>query len=241
MRTPKFGRVTTAVALGVGIAAGGVVTSAATTPQGQTFYACLDGGHLTSVKTTKAPKCARGSVNVSWNATGPKGDAGVAGDPGAPGAKGETGEPGLKGDTGSPGAAGAPGANGDAGTPGSPGAKGDTGPAGPGSATKVMSFTESGGNYANNIPIVLSEAGTYVVSNSYSLTPTDLTNHTIGTGTCVPNGGTNVTWNAPTSLTTAPILTVGSGGGTAYLACTGWFQFANTFAVSITAIHTVTQ
>jgi hypothetical protein len=104
-----------------------------------------------------------------------------------------------------------------------------------------MSFNEAAGDYANNIPIVLSDADTYVVSSSYSLKPTDLTNHSIGTGNCVPNGGTNVTWNAATSLTTAPTLTVGSGGGTAYLACSGWFQFANTFAVSITAIHTATQ
>ena len=66
--------------------------AATSTPSTTVFYACLNvkAGTMNSINTTAAPKCARGNVNISWNATGPKGDTGT---PGTNGPKGDTGAP----------------------------------------------------------------------------------------------------------------------------------------------------
>ena len=91
---------------------------------------------MNSINTTGAPKCAKGNVNTSWNATGPKGDTGSQGIPGLQGLKGATGAQGIpgatgaKGDTGATGAQGIPGATGAKGDTGATGAKGDTGATG---------------------------------------------------------------------------------------------------------------
>ena len=79
------------------------VAAATSTPSTTVFYACLNvkAGTMNHISTTKAPKCASGNVNTSWNATGPKGDTGVSGTNGTNGAKGDTGAQGAKGDTGS--------------------------------------------------------------------------------------------------------------------------------------------
>ncbi len=105
------------------------VAAATSTPSTTVFYACLNvkAGTMNHISTTKAPKCASGNVNTSWNATGPKGDTGVSGTNGTNGAKGDTGAQGAKGDTGVSGTNGTNGAKGDT---GAQGAKGDTGVSG---------------------------------------------------------------------------------------------------------------
>ena len=101
--------------------------------------------------------------------------------------------------------------------------------------TKVLTISESGGNFANNVPLTFANPGTYVIytsqANSYTTTPTH----------CLANGGTNVTWNANASNTDLPVVTVGTGGGEARLACTGWTGTAATFWVSLTAVPTTVQ
>ena len=84
-----------------GFAAGSVavgLSASATTPT-ITFYACLNvkAGTMNNISTTKAPKCATGNINISWNATGPKGDTGTNG---TNGAKGDTGQQGPAPDGG---------------------------------------------------------------------------------------------------------------------------------------------
>ena len=46
---------------------------------------------MNSITNVVAPKCAKGNINISWNATGPKGDTGSQGVAGQQGAKGDTG------------------------------------------------------------------------------------------------------------------------------------------------------
>lgn len=105
----------------LGGALGSVGVAAATSsPSTTVFYACLNvkAGTMNSITTVVAPKCAKGNVNISWNATGPKGDTGsqgvagqqglrglqgLTGDTGLRGLKGDTGEQGAKGDTGETG------------------------------------------------------------------------------------------------------------------------------------------
>ena len=93
------------------------VAAATSTPSTTVFYACLNvkAGTMNNISITKAPKCATGNINTSWNATGPKGDTGsqgvagqqglrglqgLTGDTGLQGLKGDAGEQGAKGDTG---------------------------------------------------------------------------------------------------------------------------------------------
>ena len=85
------------------------VAAATSTPSTTVFYACLNvkAETMNHINTTKAPNCASGNVNTSWNATGPKGYTG---------SQGVAGQQGPKGDTGSQGVAGQQGAKGDTGT-----------------------------------------------------------------------------------------------------------------------------
>jgi hypothetical protein len=78
------------------------VAAATSTPSTTVFYACLNvkAGTMNNISTTKAPKCATGNINISWNATGPKGDTG---------SQGSTGQQGLTGLRGLQGPAGADG------------------------------------------------------------------------------------------------------------------------------------
>jgi hypothetical protein len=80
------------------------VAAATSSPSTTVFYACLNvkAGTMNSINTTAVPKCAKGNINTSWNATGPKGDTGVSGTNGTNGAKGDAG---AKGDTGAQGPA----------------------------------------------------------------------------------------------------------------------------------------
>lgn len=100
------------------------VAAATSSPSTTVFYACLNvkAGTMNHINTTKAPKCATGNINTSWNATGPKGDTGSQGSTGQQGATGPRGLQGLTGDTGLQGLKGDTGAQ---------GAKGDTGAQGP--------------------------------------------------------------------------------------------------------------
>ena len=45
------------------------VAAATSTPSTTVFYACLNvkDGTMNHISTTKAPKCASGNVNTSWN------------------------------------------------------------------------------------------------------------------------------------------------------------------------------
>ena len=105
------------------------VAAATSTPSTSMFYACLNvkAGTMNHINTTKAPKCASGNVNTSWNATGPKGDTGSQGVAGQQGLKGEPGAQGAKGDTGGQGSTGQQGPVGDSGATGPQGLTGDTG------------------------------------------------------------------------------------------------------------------
>jgi Collagen triple helix repeat (20 copies) len=108
----------------LGGALGSVGVAAATSsPSTTVFYACLNvkAGTMNSINTTGAPKCAKGNVNTSWNANGPKGDTGSQGSTGPQGLKGDTGPQGLQGLTGD---VGPQGLKGDTGLQGP---KGDTG------------------------------------------------------------------------------------------------------------------
>ena len=117
----------------LGGAVGSVGVAAATSsPSTTVFFACLNvkAGTMNSINTTGASKCARGNVEVTWNAVGPKGDRGLQGATGAQGPKGDTGATGpqgLKGDTGATGLQGDTGATG---STGPQGPKGDTGASG---------------------------------------------------------------------------------------------------------------
>jgi len=114
------------------------VAAATSSPSATVFYACLNvkAGTMNSVNTTGAPKCAKGNVNISWNATGPKGDTGASGaqgpkgDAGSQGIQGLTGLQGPKGDTGPQGLTGLQGPKGDTGASGPQGPKGDVGATG---------------------------------------------------------------------------------------------------------------
>ena len=92
------------------------VAAATSTPSTTVFYACLNvkAGPMNSINTTGAPKCAKGNVNTSWNAIGPKGDSGNQGVAGQQGVPGNRGLQGLTGDMGPQGP------KGDAGTAASP-------------------------------------------------------------------------------------------------------------------------
>jgi hypothetical protein len=102
------------------------VAAATSTPSTTVFYACLNvkAGTMNNISTTKAPKCATGNINISWNATGPKGDTGSQGSTGQQGLTGLRGLQGLTGDTG------LQGLKGDAGEQGLTGLRGLQGPAG---------------------------------------------------------------------------------------------------------------
>ncbi len=90
-------------------AASGVAYSAtARPPETAVIHACR-GKVLGFVRIVGSPaKCRKREVPVSWNAAGPRGEAGPAGPAGAPGAagppgpEGATGPPGPKGDPGTP-------------------------------------------------------------------------------------------------------------------------------------------
>ena len=66
---------------------GSVGVAYAITPSTTVFYACLNvkAGTMNSITTVVAPKCAQGNINISWNATGPKGDKGEKGTDGKDG------------------------------------------------------------------------------------------------------------------------------------------------------------
>ena len=146
------------------------VAAATSTPSTTVFYACLNvkAGTMNHISTTKAPKCASGNVNTSWNATGPKGDTGVSGTNGTNGAKGDTGAQGAKGDTGVSGTNGTNGAKGDT---GAQGAKGDTGSTPSLPTGYYLSTTNSAGcvtvsaeqhNNFNNVSAALMSGGSYL-------------------------------------------------------------------------------
>ena len=115
------------------------VAAATSSPSTTVFYACLNvkGGTMNSINTTAAPKCAKGNVNTSWNANGPKGDTGASG------------VQGPKGDTGSLGLTGPQGPKGDT---GSQGPKGDTGSQGPQGQTGA-SVPSPAGSYITSVEV----------------------------------------------------------------------------------------
>ena len=78
------------------------VAAATSSPSTTVFYACLNvkAGTMNHISTAKAPKCATGNINTSWNAAGQKGDTGSQGADGRQGATGPRGLQGLTGDTG---------------------------------------------------------------------------------------------------------------------------------------------
>ncbi len=118
-------RLTVAAVLVAVTAVAGTAAAASATGQTPTnsYQGCLTPttGVLYNVKLnpSSAPHCLKHDLVVSWNQTGPRGDAGATGATGAQGPKGD------------PGATGAQGPKGDPGATGAQGPQGDQGPAGP--------------------------------------------------------------------------------------------------------------
>jgi len=204
---------------------GSVGVAAATSPPSATvFYACLNvkAGTMNSINTTGTPKCAKGNVNISWNATGPKGDTGASGaqgpkgDAGSQGIQGLTGLQGPKGDTGPQGLTGLQGPKGDTGASGPQGPKGDTGPRGLGeflyNGTKCDPT-----NGTSSSPLISLDAGNYFLqaldphSNSTDVQFVTLANVTVA-DVNIPRNPAYPLWSyGPT------YITVGEGGGSVTL------------------------
>jgi hypothetical protein len=140
------------------VAVGLVGAGAAVAQDGDTYAGCISPtGNLINVAVGDEPTqpCDAAATQITFNETGPQGEAGQQGDPGnagAPGKAGDSGDPGAPGEAGpqgpqgDPGETGAqggpgeaglqgpegdPGAQGEAGKVGEPGALGEAGPQGP--------------------------------------------------------------------------------------------------------------
>lgn len=123
LKRPSPGTITGALALIVAMSG---VAYAAIPDSGGAIHACYATnapplglgpaqGSLRVIDTAKGQTCAGSETRLSFNQTGPKGDAGPAGPAGAAGATGPagpTGAPGPAGPKGDPGPQGPPGATG---------------------------------------------------------------------------------------------------------------------------------
>jgi hypothetical protein len=116
------------------VAAG--IASASIPSSDGVFTACLNGAGIPKlIDPSTGARCHGHDQQVTWNQTGPTGQAGATGATGATGGKGATGATGATGAKGDTGATGTTGAKGDTGATGTTGPQGNTGASGATGAT----------------------------------------------------------------------------------------------------------
>jgi len=116
------------------VAVGLVGAGAAVAQDGDTYGGCISPtGDLINVAVGNEPSqpCDADATQITFNETGPQGEAGPQGDPGNAGAQGDPGNAGAQGEAGKAGDPGAPGEAGLQGPQGEPGTQGEPGAAGP--------------------------------------------------------------------------------------------------------------
>jgi hypothetical protein len=223
----------------------GLVTADAA---GSKIYGCVSSYGVLSKVGIKAPKCPKGTSQLSWGVSGSPGAQGISGLQGLQGEVGPQGVQGLQGERGSQGLQGLQGLKGDTGSdgvrglPGEQGAKGETGSDGGGVTVYSGSeYNQVRLKQSGYVDIVSTEtvvpAGVYLVSaesilNGFSSTGRVWYCGISGNEITRPGLGHN---EVNVSLT--QVVVVPTGGQKISLACWG-YDFDSIYAY-ITAVKIV--